>query len=130
GGIAPTIGLAIYQSESVANHFSTIGYLIPIMSILTIPIAPRARFFQTLLVTMKISTGFAIGISYLSMWCSVRARANTTHIQEAKGGGPVSGATVSPFNAASSANMAIWFFFEVWMANTLVCRYPNCLLSN
>jgi hypothetical protein len=44
-----------YQSESDARHFSTIGYLIPIMSILTLPVAPRARFFQNLVVTMVLT---------------------------------------------------------------------------
>jgi hypothetical protein len=53
------------------------------------------------------------------MWCAVRARANTTHIsKEASSNGPVPGAQVSPYNAAASVNMAIWLFFEVWLANT------------
>jgi hypothetical protein len=43
--------LCRYQSSTVAYHFSTIGYLIPIMSILTVPVLPRARFIQNLLVT-------------------------------------------------------------------------------
>lgn len=76
----------------------------------------------------KVLTGFAIGISYLSMWCAVRARANTTQIQGAKSGGPVAGAPISPFNAAASINMAIWFFFDVWLANMLGFRSPNCML--
>jgi uncharacterized membrane protein len=113
-----------YQSESVARHFSTIGYLIPIMSILTLPVAPRARFFQNLVVTMLL-TCFAIAISYLSMWCAVRARANTTHIQEGKSGGPVAGTAVSPFNAAASVNMAVWLFFEAWLANMFRAFRPQ-----
>jgi hypothetical protein len=55
------------------------------------------------------------------MWCAVRARANTTHIPPAgSGDGPVPGARVSPYNAAASVNMAMWLFFEVWLANTSV----------
>lgn len=41
-----------YQISSVADHFSTIGYLIPIMCILTVPVMPRARYLQNLVVTM------------------------------------------------------------------------------
>jgi len=47
------LGLTLcrYQNATVAKHFSTIGYLIPIMSILTVPVMPRARFLQNMLVT-------------------------------------------------------------------------------
>jgi hypothetical protein len=40
-----------YQANSVADHYLTIGYLIPIMCILTVPVFPQARYFQNLLVT-------------------------------------------------------------------------------
>ncbi|KAJ5653066.1 hypothetical protein N7490_000069 [Penicillium lividum] len=54
------------------------------------------------------------------MWCAVRARANTTHApQGGQSAGPVTGAAISPYNAAASVNMAIWMSFEVWLANTL-----------
>ncbi|KAJ5832694.1 hypothetical protein N7474_001005 [Penicillium riverlandense] len=64
------------------------------------------------------------------MWCSVRARANTTHIQKANGGGPVTGAPISPFNAAASVNMAIWLFFEVWLANMFRAFRPQYFVSS
>lgn len=47
--------LCRYQNSTVAYHFSTIGYLIPIMSILTVPVLPRARFIQNLLVTCVLT---------------------------------------------------------------------------
>src|SRR5271155_1496801 len=60
------------------------------------------------------------------MWCAARAGANTTHLsKEAKSNGPVPGAQVSPYNAAASVNMAIWLFFEVWLANTSVIARPT-----
>lgn len=64
----------------------------------------------------------AAAISLLAMWCAVKARENTTHISnEALVNGPVTGAQVSPsYNAAASANMGIWLFFEVWLINTSV----------
>jgi len=55
------------------------------------------------------------------MWCAVRARTNTTHIsKESLSNGPVPGAEVVPYNAAASVNMAVWFFFWLWLANTSV----------
>ena len=78
GAIAPTVGLAMYvsmlqlakydglmlcryQSSTVAYHYSTIGYLIPIMSILTVPVLPRARFIQNLLVTCVLTPLILLG---------------------------------------------------------------------
>ncbi|GKZ36706.1 hypothetical protein AbraIFM66950_007881 [Aspergillus brasiliensis] len=94
------------------------------MSILTVPVAPRARFLQNLIVSI-LAVGLATALSFLSMWCAVRARDNTTHVSEAKNTGPVTGAPVSPFNAAASVNMAVWLAFEVWLANTFVALYPK-----
>jgi hypothetical protein len=56
------------------------------------------------------------------MWCAVKARENTTHLSnETLGNGPVPGAQVSTsYNAAASAVMGIWLFFEVWLINTSV----------
>jgi hypothetical protein len=62
------LGLTLcrYQNGAVAEHFSTVGYLIPIMSILTVPVMPRARFLQNLLVTsvrLPPSSMVAIGLN-------------------------------------------------------------------
>lgn len=72
----------------------------------------------------QLLVGIATGISVLAMWISVRARANTTpQGAAAAANGPVPGATVSPFNSAASANMGIWLFFEVWLANMFVSTF-------
>lgn len=48
GSVSPFIGIAIYQADGVAATYKTIGYLIPIMTVIAIPIMPRAKFIQTL----------------------------------------------------------------------------------
>jgi hypothetical protein len=64
-------------------------------------------------------TCFAAAISLLAMWCAVKARENTTHLSgEVNSNGPVPGSAISPYNAAASANMGVWLFFDVWLANT------------
>ncbi|CZR54877.1 uncharacterized protein PAC_04761 [Phialocephala subalpina] len=109
GAVGPTVAVAIYQNSSVAAHYSTIGYLIPIMAILTVPILPRARFIQNFIVS-SLLVCLAAALSLLAMWCSVKARENTTHnTAESKSNGPVPGALISPYNAAAAVNMAIWF---------------------
>lgn len=129
GAIGPTIGIAIYQSNRVAGHYSTIGYLIPIMTILTVPILPRARFIQNFIVT-SLLVCLAAAMSLLAMWVGVKARENTTHSAENKSNGPVPGALISPYNAAASVNMAIWFSFMVWLINTFRAYRPQYFLPS
>ncbi|OAL36805.1 hypothetical protein AYO20_03860 [Fonsecaea nubica] len=128
GAVAPTIGLAIYQDTSVADHYSTIGYLIPIMSLFVVPILPRARFLQNFFVTCFL-TCFAAAISLLYMWTAIKARKNTTHISaEQRSNGPVPGAQIVPYNAAASACLAVWFFFWLWAYNTFRAFRPQYFL--
>lgn len=43
GAAAPTIAIAIYQAPAIASIYSTLGYLVAIMTILSMPIMPRAK---------------------------------------------------------------------------------------
>ena len=105
GAIAPTIALAIYQATSVAKIYSTLGYLVAIMSVLSMPIMPRSKFVslgsQFLFCPLVHLTNFApsrfiqnlfldlIGIcigsciALLTIYCSVQARKHTTpHVSD------------------------------------------------
>lgn len=58
GSVAPIIGVAFYQSPSVAATYSTLGYLVPIICVLTVPIMPRGKFIQTIILnTIGICVG-------------------------------------------------------------------------
>ena len=48
GAVPPTVALAMYQSDVVAKHYSTIGYLMAIISLLSLSIMPRAKYMQCL----------------------------------------------------------------------------------
>ncbi|KAA6406487.1 MAG: hypothetical protein FRX48_09758 [Lasallia pustulata] len=124
GSLPPTIAIAIYQATSVANRFSTIGYLIAIMSVLSLAIMPRAKFIQTMLFNI---IGICIGsaIALLAMYCSVQARAHTTPSRPPSSGGPTPGAQVSQYNSSSSAVAAIWLFFNIYLVNTLRASRPQ-----
>ncbi len=115
------------------------------MSILTVPIMPRARYIQNLLATsvcqpsifihpqsasanrahVQLLICFAAAISLLAMWASVRLRADTTHKRGPNSNGPVPGAQVSHYNAAASINMAVWLAVIVWLVNTLVFSFSD-----
>ncbi|KAI7577419.1 hypothetical protein KC346_g19548, partial [Hortaea werneckii] len=52
GALAPTVAIAAYQATSYADMFTTIGYLVGVMAVLSFPIQPRAKFLQTMLVNL------------------------------------------------------------------------------
>jgi hypothetical protein len=48
GALPPTIAMAMYRSQSVANVYGNFGFLIIVTSILAMPLQPRARFQQNI----------------------------------------------------------------------------------
>lgn len=51
-GIPPVISLAAYQSSTWDAKYTTLGYLVAIMSTLGMCIMPRAKFTQTMLLNI------------------------------------------------------------------------------
>ncbi|KAK5047031.1 hypothetical protein LTR84_006973 [Exophiala bonariae] len=126
GAIAPTLGLAAYQSDRFAAEYTTQGYLISIIAMLSLPILPRAKFVQNITVTV-LSTCFAAAISLLQIQCAVAARHSSGH--------PVSSSTGSSgsreahgYNAAAHATAGVWLFFHLYLSNTIRAYRPQLLL--
>ncbi|KAF2198924.1 hypothetical protein GQ43DRAFT_377471 [Delitschia confertaspora ATCC 74209] len=112
--LPPTISLALYQSTSVAETYTTLGYLIAIVSILSFCIMPRAKFFQTMLLNI-ISTCMASAFAILMMWTGVQARHHTTP----------PGSPPSRYNSSQSAVCAVWLFFYTYLINSVKAKYPQ-----
>lgn len=67
GAIPPTVGTAFFQSTAVADYFSTLGYLVTIMSVLSLCVLPRGRYFQMLVLNLIfVSVGAAMSL-YVSL---------------------------------------------------------------
>ncbi|KAK2629287.1 hypothetical protein QTJ16_000107 [Diplocarpon rosae] len=112
GSVAPTIGVAFYQADSVAATFTTLGYLIPIITVLNVAIMPRAKFIQTMILnTIGICIGSAVAL--LGIWSGVQARKNTTPL----------GSTAT-YNSSQAAVCAIWLFANIWFVNVLRAKLP------
>jgi len=52
GALPPTICMAMYQSQRVAVHYLNLGYLMIIISILTVPVLPRGKFLMNLFISL------------------------------------------------------------------------------
>ena len=114
GAIAPTIAIAGYQATPWAETFTTIGYLVGIMAILSLPIQPRAKFLQTMLVNVVVVC-FSCAVSLLAMSCVVRARINTEGYDGGGQGGSVivGNIAAATYNSSASAVAGTWLF--VWI---------------
>ncbi|CAI6080444.1 unnamed protein product [Clonostachys chloroleuca] len=119
GSIPPIIGISIYQSPPIYTYFTTSGYLVPVVSVLTVAILPRDRFVQTLILNvLAICVGSAV--SLLALWSSIQARTHTSP--------PASSNTTSavpPYNSSQSAVCAVWLFANIWFANLVRAKLPS-----
>jgi hypothetical protein len=112
--LPPTICLAMYQADKVAQTYTTLGYLTAIISILGFCIMPRAKFIQTM--TMNIlSTCVGSALAMLMVWTGVKAREHTTP----------AGAPPSRYNSSQSAVLGVWLFFQIYAINSMKAKFPQ-----
>ncbi|KAK9371781.1 uncharacterized protein V1513DRAFT_454570 [Lipomyces chichibuensis] len=125
GGLPPAIALSLLQLDRFALNFTTEGYLVAIMSILSLAMLPRAKFLQTMMFNV---IGICIGacIALLTCYCSVSARIHTTSVSLSSGGAPRPGTTTSvAYNSSASAVSAIWLFFNIAISNAFRFKRPQ-----
>lgn len=114
GSIPPTIAIAMYQSNAVAQQYQTLGYLVAIMSILGFSIMPRGKFIQTIALDV-IASCFGAAANLLALYCMTQARKHTTPPHH-----PPTG-----YNSSASAVGAIWLMFQIYLANVLRAARPQ-----
>ncbi|KFY72534.1 hypothetical protein V499_07347 [Pseudogymnoascus sp. VKM F-103] len=112
GSLAPIIAVAWYESLDIARIFTTLGYLVPVITVLSISIMPRAKYIQTLILnTIGICLGSAVAL--LGIWSGVQARVHTTP----------PGSTAR-YNSSQAAVCAIWLFANIYLVNALRAKIP------
>ncbi|KAF2851430.1 hypothetical protein T440DRAFT_63478 [Plenodomus tracheiphilus IPT5] len=110
----PTIALSMLQADIVAQKFTTLGYLVAIISILGFCIMPRAKFIQTMTMNV-IGTCLGSAFAMLMLWSGVKAREHTT----------VAGAPPQRYNSSQSAVLAVWLFFQIYAINAVKAKFPQ-----
>lgn len=104
------------QSRRVADYFSTIGYLIPIISVFAMAAMPRGKFMMNLtLNALAVCVGSAV--SMLALWSAVQARQNTT-------GSATSPTADLTYNSSQSVVCAVWLFTNIWLGNVVRAKLP------
>ncbi|KAK6594715.1 hypothetical protein H4I96_10446 [Botrytis cinerea] len=103
---------AFYESNSVAQTYTTLGYLVAIICVISLPIMPRAKFFQTMILNLiAVCIGASIGM--LGLWSSIKAREHTS-----------TPGVPQAYNSSQAAVCAIWLFANIWFANLLRAKSP------
>lgn len=109
----------MYQSTAISSYFRTLGYLIPIISVLCVPILPRAKFVQLFALNL-IAMCLGAAVSLLIIWSSIQARNNTSSAAS-----PTTSLGPPPYNSSQSAVCGVWLFFNIWAANFMRAALPS-----
>ncbi|CAG7995124.1 unnamed protein product [Penicillium salamii] len=116
GALAPTITIAIYQSDAISNITTTIGYLSALMSVVAQGLMPRAKFLKIMFFNLT-AVCVSASLCCLAVLCAVKAREHNTP----------SDASESIRNGYSSdacAVAGIWLILMIWGANALRALKP------
>ncbi|KAL4754337.1 hypothetical protein BDW72DRAFT_166682 [Aspergillus terricola var. indicus] len=120
GAIPPTIGLAIYQADSIAAYFTTSGYLIAIISVLGFAIMPRAKFVQMMLLDI-LAVCVAAAVNALMMYATVKAREQSTSSDQSQ----PSSSGFPPYNSSASVTSGVFLFFQTYLVHSLRAQYQQ-----
>lgn len=104
----------------MAETYHSLGYLIPIISVLLLSFLPRGRFIQ-LLVLNVLSACVGAALSLLIMWSALQARIHTRHEPDP----PQSPRNpYAAYNSSQAAVSGVWLFFSIWLLNCVRARFP------
>ena len=98
--------LSRYQASSVAGEYTTVGYLVAIISILALAILPRAKFLQNLLLSL-LFTCLGSAMTMFGIWTAIKARERSTPAN-------ASPQQRSGYNSSANAVCALWLIFNTW----------------
>ncbi len=111
----------MYQSTAISNLFTTVGYEIPVITVLALVILPRGKFVQMLALNLlAVCVGSAL--SLLVLWSSIQARINTSHPAPSP---PSATLARAPYNSSQSAVCAVWLFVNIWLVNLIRAKLPS-----
>ena len=112
--LPPIIAISMFQAPPVARHYSTIGYLIAIASLLGFCIMPRAKFVQNMVFNV-IAICIGAATNLLVLFCATQARQHTT-----PAGMPLEG-----YNSSASVVLAVWLAFQIYVVHSIRAARPQ-----
>ncbi|ETI21519.1 hypothetical protein G647_07866 [Cladophialophora carrionii CBS 160.54] len=127
GALPPAIALAAYQSDRWAKTYSTLGYLIAITSFLSLPILPRAKFIQSMILSC-ITICFAAATALLSIRCAVAAHQPILLTPASTTTGSSGSKQTLQYSGAANVTACAFLFFWLYLANTIRAARPQLFI--
>ena len=116
GALPPIITMAAYQSTEWAEVYTTLGYLVSIVSFLSMAMTPRAKFLNSLVKNVLcVCVGTVIVL--LQIQITVSARQTATHGPEKAVLGSSGSLEALEYNATANTVSGLGLFITVYMAN-------------
>ncbi|TVY12919.1 Uncharacterized protein LARI1_G008845, partial [Lachnellula arida] len=115
GSVPVAISLGIYQSTAVSEVYTSLGFLVSIIAVVTVNILPRAKLIQ-MTFTICLFAAIAIPVTMLATWSGLQARFHT----DPHG--------LNKYNSSQSAIAGVWLFVNILISNSLQARYPELLI--
>lgn len=101
----------------MSSEFSTFGYIVAIISVISLSVLPRGKYIQTLVFNLLfLCIGAAIAL--LVLWSALQARLHTQTAPDNPHGRPA-------YNSSQSVVSAVWLFANIWLVNTVRAKYPS-----
>ena len=125
GALSPTIALAAYQGKSFAAKYTTLGYLVAIMSLLGMAIMPRAKFVQNTVMNIFF---VCIGAAVALLQCQVAVKARQGAIEHGTVVGSSGSKQSQTYNAAASTCAGLGFFVTLYLISYLRAKRPQLQL--
>ncbi|KAL3474306.1 hypothetical protein BJX99DRAFT_260576 [Aspergillus californicus] len=116
GALPPTIVIAIYQSNAIADITLTIGYLSALISVLSQALMPRAKFMKIMLFDL-LATCVSASLCCLAVFCAVKARQHNTPSDATE-------AIRTGYNSDACAVSGVWLIVMIWLANAIRAWRP------
>lgn len=122
GALPPLIAIAAYQAPAWARIYTTLGYFVAIIALLSMAMQPRAKFFQSIF-TNTVFISFAAAINLLVILCAVKARdpSNNKNLH----GGSSGSIEATAYDSSANAVAATWLFLNVFLTNYLKAKRPQ-----
>src|SRR6478735_2635048 len=76
GSIPVAISLSFYQSTPVSKTFTSLGFLVAIIAVVTVNVLPRAKLLELTFGICSL-TAIAIPLAMLATWSGLQARFHT-----------------------------------------------------
>lgn len=122
GALPTTIALAAYESHKWAGVYTTLGYLIAIIAHLSMAIQPRAKYLQSITISI-LATCLGAAAALLEIQCVVSARSVFSVAKTGSSGSPE-----VAYDGSSSATAAVFLFIFVFLANFVKAARPQMML--